>query len=428
MILNQEVCENDLIYLKGSYSFSQFVSKQSRYRLEPKRKVNYGGTSLELKINEADLNGVFFVENEGKDIIKPVWSFVNVKTLLENSSSFENLKDLLGVVLSMGRIEREPTYRNKSHSGAFWIRIWIEIGDSSTDETIFLKLYLNKKMRQVLENIIPGDVIIITQLMIKSSFDTKAFLESTNETNIFTSKDFANQKFKSCTQIIKLLQKDCLHFNFNKWDQRLISSSICGFLFPNQEKLFKNILNISYCKKFQVLNQLRNLNFLSLTRIVVKGKLQSIQHKNVQPKSLNIHLTSDSGPTIGKENLLNLPISVYGLDRNQINLIKRNKQKPIPAFKKEENYKSMTVNLVEIQLEDFVLLCEYYQDLTVLAIDQEEHLFEVEMYRYNSYDKTNPTKGVQFVLYGFHRREKISTPPSDEEEEVTSQDIASVLI
>ena len=63
-------------------------------------------------------------------------------------------------------------------------------------------------------------MIIFSHLLVKT-VDEVVFLESTNETEVFTTEDFKHQKFDNCRKIIQEIQRDMFHENFEKWNREL---------------------------------------------------------------------------------------------------------------------------------------------------------------------------------------------------------------
>ena len=93
--------------------------------------------------------------------------------------------------------------------------------DQSSDKCMFVKIYLNLKLFNKLYYVIPGDLIIFSHLLVKAIGEVM-FLESTNETEVFTAKDFKHQKFDNCRKILEDIKKDAFNENFEKWNRSVI--------------------------------------------------------------------------------------------------------------------------------------------------------------------------------------------------------------
>ena len=257
IILYNEINENDCIMFSSSYKVSLYTRKTKSYLLHPKSKLCIDPTKIEIKINSQDLSQISIVENldHTNTITNTVWVFRNISQLYQNCNILLNkVTDLIGVVNDMSRIERECMYNsNNKETGTYWLRMWLSLYDNTSNSKIYVKFYPSGLHLQKLCDIIPGDVIVLTNCIICDHNNT-IFLTTTNETSIFHKQDLHSERFNSCARIVKNLIHDIFYSNIDRWMLRYRMATIGGYYYPFKGTISKNILNISLNRKFQVLN------------------------------------------------------------------------------------------------------------------------------------------------------------------------------
>ena len=160
LIINNTIKENDVIFLNGSYRTSMYKPKSSAYVLKPKKDLNLPETQIELKLNESDIQHIKLVSNIVPNIPKALWSFRSIQLLNSGRFIHHRSTDFIGVMLHLGRMEREPIFNScGKESGRYWCRNWIALGDPSTSTLVYVKLYSNNILREVLFDCIPGRVM-----------------------------------------------------------------------------------------------------------------------------------------------------------------------------------------------------------------------------------------------------------------------------
>ena len=133
----------------------------------------------------------------------------------------------------------------------------------------------------------------------------------------------------------------------------------------------------------------------------------------------NVHLMPEyqNLEVIGSENFENLPVSVYGLSREEI--------LNMTGAKKKIQKKSSTISVLRIKLLDCILNCEFFRDPDSLK-NTNEKLFEVEIYKFSHSKGKSLFNGVQIVLLGSHER-KFNEKIEDAEVESSTQDLVEIF-
>ena len=131
-----------------------------------------------------NLNSILKLNCEVNICPKPLWALQNLKSLTETKQQSKCLVDVIGILMACGRVEREPIFCNNKKTGMFYIRKWAKLQDNTTGKAIFVKLYLKLPALHKLSKIIPGDLVMFTNLMIHEVHGILTHLESSNETSI----------------------------------------------------------------------------------------------------------------------------------------------------------------------------------------------------------------------------------------------------
>ena len=290
------VRENDVLLMMGSYKIGKLKTKykaNKKYQLCPKLRLSISPTEIEIKVNDYDLKYICILNNEVERYVPPAtWNFKSVKTLIEGSHSNIRMNDLIGVLICVSRYEREQIYINKKSTSRFHIRIWLAITDNSNGKRVYVKTYFNKNNRLLLSEVVPGDLICITNLLVVNSYRKTSHLTTSNESSIFIAKDFHHPKFSNCQSIIETIRADCLQFNLEKWMKIYESATIGGNICPIRGTLTKNIMNISFDHKYQIINVIKQLPINTAYRFIVKGKIKRLYRIKEILNNSNIQISS----------------------------------------------------------------------------------------------------------------------------------------
>lgn len=437
LALNNELYENDIILLKD-YKISKFKSKQKlKYQFSPKISLMNSPTEIELKINEKDLNNIFIVRNNTQLVPTSVWNFKTVKSLVEGSHSKGRLLDIVGVLLITSRFEREQIYLQGTSSGQYNIRQWIGICDDTTNTILYIQTYLNKQNREKLSNyVVPGDILLLTNLIIISDQGKVLYLTTSNETQLFISPDFDHPKFDNCRERLSNIKTDSTKINLEKWlslYQRF--ASIGGYVNPLKTNLCKNILNIFFDRRFQVHTHILNLPFKCTSRFILRATVTNYYKVTFKNKKVHKVVKFDSSfvneDAIGINQPILLPTYVDGIDRKTILNLNRNMLKldcDLPVIVNKKDNHDMTTHVIEFKSTDFNLLAEYYLDIEKILPLNVVDKFEIEAYRALRYNKDNVFDGVTFVTYGPHDRKLLLDKSQNYVENVSTQDVADTLM
>ena len=317
---NASVSENDIILIR-SYKIHLLKEKHGHplYSLIPKRKVNLATTTIELKINEQDLCQIYKCDRlespYSNTVASPNWAFRSASTISDSNSN-RKLTDFIGVIMEFGRIEREQMVR-QDHLFTYWYRQWIKLYDNSSECSVLAKLYLCPSNRNKLQTTIPGDIVILTHMGIIHTNGTN-YLISTNETSVFVNNDFELPKFAILKVIIDNLKSDVLKYSNKKWTERYKSASIGRYIYPFNEAVSLNKLNIYFDKKFQIVAFLKKLHSKMVKRFVIRASLVGTISYARKMDLLETNVAS----ILGHLEPQNLPAKVYGLSRTEILKIK----------------------------------------------------------------------------------------------------------
>ena len=270
-----KVQENDIIYLAGSYKCSMYLPRNPAYVLQPKHSLDCPQTRIELKINYHDLKNVFIIKDDCSLAYKPIWNLFKLEELKTSCQNEHQIIDLFSIPIWLARQEREKFHGNKQFENTFWIRQWIAVTQDPKQDLVYIKLYLDIVQRNSLEEVVPGDPLLLTNL--KVCYDNGYFshLESTNETSIF--HEFSDQKFNPCRKTIESITKINL-FQNKDWIELYKKSKVGGFLLPiaKAKNLSKNIYNVLYTKYFQIVNLMKMLEYRTTLRFVIQGQIVRI--------------------------------------------------------------------------------------------------------------------------------------------------------
>ena len=88
------------------------------------------------------------------------------------------LVDLAGLVTWHGRWERESVTRSPAQS---WVRLWLQVMDHTSDQVISVKMFVDAESWDQLEAAIPGEVIILTNLV--SVFQARRYISGEMKAN-----------------------------------------------------------------------------------------------------------------------------------------------------------------------------------------------------------------------------------------------------
>ena len=431
VIMRRDINENDVLFLK-SYRTSMFNNKSKArkmsYQLQPKVRLGLSPTQLEIKVNTPDLKSIYVVDSTVKTIPEPVWALKTISETLKRKD-VGYLTDVLGIVMAIGRPEREIMYLNNKPTGQYWLRYWVALQDYSTQEMAYVKLYLDRKNWLKIDTLIPGDQVLISHLLIKLE-DAKMYFLSTNETSIFVQTEFASLKFAKC-KLIKKLEHDLFTRNLKTWSDRFKSATTGGFMYPLKLNISKDIFNISLTQKFQLQHILKTLPFRASKRIIVKGRITkysrvTVKHGIVMSEEALIYNKKETKLNyVGDKGPIDIPNSVFGLSRNEIIDYQTN-------FWKSQSLENLLANpttkfLAEIELDDCIINCEMHfksQSESEIVFNLVTKL-ELEVYRYNV--PSMNLHGVQIICLGTHERENLSHQSPENFEHCETQDIIDVL-
>ena len=431
--LRKCVNENDVLFIK-SYRTSMYRTKQANlnfsktsYHLQPKFSLNSSPTQIELKLNLSDLDKLFKVDKLAIAIPTPIWALKSICAVL-NRDFIGYLTDIVGILMVVSRPEREIMYIDKKPSNQYWVRYWVGLQDQSTEKTIYVKLYLDLKNRTKLSKIIPGDLILLTQLLPKLEND-QVYCLSTNETSIFSQTDFSNEEFSNCSVLINSLKNDLFKKNIETWCQKFKSSSTGGFVYPLGMNITKDLMNVTFTHSFQLQGILNTLTLRTSKRIVVQGKIlkaTKVFIKNgIVLKEEVLYASKIQFQTnkfIGEKVPQDFQNLVFAKSRDKIVDYQS-------SFWDSHNYSSEFENssnliLAEMALEDCYVHCNVFHKHSDVPFGYQSR-FELELHRYKPPCEHNT--GVQIICLGSYNRE----PLPDQDVEVfngcETQDIVDEL-
>ena len=422
-----EVHENDILVMK-SYKTSKYKQKNVNYLRYPKCRVKISPTEIEIKINLWNLNSILKLNCEVNICPKPLWALQNLKSLTETKQQSKCLVDVIGILMACGRVEREPIFCNNKKTGMFYIRKWAKLQDNTTGKAIFVKLYLKLPALHKLSKIIPGDLVMFTNLMIHEVNGILTHLESSNETSIFTDEDFKSAKFYNCKRWIENLRKSVLYTHLNEWIEKYESSTFMGYMYPLKDIVSKNIKNIFFTKKFQVANILINLPMKTLTRFIIKGEFINSTHIKINNGKVltDIVPTKFDGPILGHNKPMDLPIKCKSMKRSDIQTLQSYLLEDMQMH--NVHFHDCSVIICEIKIDDCLILCEYYKGEQTLPEINTFNSFEIECFRFKANRNIKATSdGIQFILNGSHKRENLVSQEDEDYGPVDTQDVVDAL-
>ena len=417
-LYQSQIKEGDILFL-SNYSISMYDKSRTSYILQPKSLKNFriglSPTEIELKIT--NINNVSkLCDFIHEHVPHPIWHLFKHTFLLEKFILPDRLVDVFGSLTIMGRVEREQVFEKGGKStGQFWCRIWVGIRDNTEAKNpLLIKLYLNKKQIDELSLICPGDVILITHLLTKIQNNRLQFLESTNETCIFSQKELKSEKFFELSTSIESLKNNILLKDLTKWLECFKHARLGGAVSPVVHSP-KNSINNYLTHRGQVMRQIATLTYKTISRFVVQCQIISV--KNCMTNETEEDCIGGPKPSL---------LNISGLSRpDLVSLVRHNVQfqiSPDIAFK----YKNEETCIVELKLVDCAIKAQFNKSIK----DIEEMPFfkplyiELEIYKY-CINKNS----VVITMLGIHNRQPIVDPAEDcdSDNDMTTQELAKLF-
>ena len=285
---------------------------------------NLSATDLEIKVNVSDLGRVWLLDSGAICDSVPLL-ITNFKTSNELvRASAGRLVDMVGMVMFHGRWER-GVYKVGRH----WVRVWLRVLDHASDDLVSISVYPDVESWQELEKAVPGEVVLLTNLQVKSN-ETGNFshLESTNQTGVFTAENALNSRFLSFPVVTAF--KASLDSNLKRWRRAWRERGALGGQFSAGPSVLENLTpldsKVTVGTRDQLSQMMEAMEVKSSRRILLNGrvsgaKLMKVSQAGdlVEVKTLLEEVDSPECPLFGPQlpSAESFPKVVDRLDKDQ---------------------------------------------------------------------------------------------------------------
>ena len=275
--IHQTVKEGDILVLT-SYKAASLRTDHRKLMHNMAPKVGGAGhilsaTEIECKVNPSDLGRVFHLDSAAVcDSVPPlITNFVSSREMYEKVRT-GRLVDTVGIVVFHGRWEREAVYR----SGHHYVRVWLNVMDQTSDNELSIKVYPDLESWVELEEALPGKVVLITNLNVRCNEEGNfSYLESTNQTGVFTDQNAMNSRFLSFPVVSSF--KAALDENLVQWEEVMAEKGGMGGQFLLGPSVQSHYTPTDLMTAVSTLNHLEKtveaISYRSGRRLLVKGNI-----------------------------------------------------------------------------------------------------------------------------------------------------------
>ena len=305
---SKSVKEGDILVLQR-YSPARLKPSHRKiiHNLAPKARLSsLLPTEIELKINQSDVDHVTIVHNGAVcDTVPPLLcSFTTSHQLTRNMVAPGRLVDMVGMVVWQGRWEREAVSWQQCQA---WVRVWLQVVDHSSDQVISVKVYTDLETWDQCEAALPGEVVILTNLV--CVFQEKMFshLESSNQTSVYSGSSATDSRFRDDETVQQF--RESLESEQPRYQQLVRSSAGLGGQYCVGQE-FSQSVSVLDCATSEIVNfdQLCE----ALSKIAVYGsKRLLVLAKVIKVDKFKV---SESGEISLVENLLDKSVETEHLN------------------------------------------------------------------------------------------------------------------
>ena len=290
--VSSAVREGDILVLAGSYSPAMMSAAHRKliHNIGPKVRPQgtvLTATQIEIKLNKSDLGRVSLVHNSATcDSVPPLLChFVTCASLNRGGAAPGRLVDLVGLVTWHGRWERESVRWSPVQS---WVRLWLQVMDHTGPEVVSVKMFVDVESWEQLKAALPGEVIILTNLVSVFDEDKFSHLESSNQTGVFSGDSALDSRFGH-NAVVRAF-RDKLEADLESFSSVLREQGGFGGQFCRGPSVLKDLTaldsNSELCKFDQLIEVISKSIFRGSKRLLIKAKISSIQtfHVNKEGK------------------------------------------------------------------------------------------------------------------------------------------------
>ena len=248
-------------------------------------------TQIEIKLNKSDLARVSLVDNSATcESVPPLLcNFVTCASLNRAGAASGRLVDLVGLVTWHGRWERESVTWSPAQS---WVRLWLQVMDHTSSQVISVKMFVDLESWDQLEAALPGEVIILTNLVSVYQDDKFSHLESSNQTGVFSGDSALDSRFGHNAAVRSF--RDSLEADMDSFSSILRETGGFGGQFCCGPNILRGLSVLEsdseLCKFDQLMEVFSKSIFRGTKRLLIKAKLSSIQTFHVNQEG-NLELT-----------------------------------------------------------------------------------------------------------------------------------------
>ena len=242
-------------------------------------------TQIEIKLNKGDLGRVSLVHNSATcESVPPLLShFVTCASLDRAGAAPGRLVDLVGMVTWHGRWERESVTWSPAQS---WVRLWLQVMDHTSPQVVSVKMFVDVESWTQLESAIPGEVIILTNLVSVFHDNKFSHLESSNQTGVFSGESALDSRFGH-NDVVRTF-RDKLEADLDSFSTVLREHGGFGGQFCRGPSALRDLSVLEsdseICKLDQLIEVFSKSIFRGSKRLLIKAKLSSIQTFHVDKK------------------------------------------------------------------------------------------------------------------------------------------------
>ena len=289
--------EGDILVLAGSYSPAMMSPSHRKliHNIGPKVRPQgtvLPATQIEIKLNKSDLGRVSLVDNSATcDSVPPLLChFVTCASLNRAGAAPGRLVDLVGLVTWHGRWERESVSWSPVQS---WVRLWLQVMDHTGPEVVSVKMFVDLESWEQLEAALPGEVIILTNLVSVFDDDKFSHLESSNQTGVFSGDSALDSRFGHNAVVREF--RDKYEADLDSFSSVLREHGGFGGQFCRGPSVLRDLIvsesDSELCKYDQLIDVFSKSMFRGSKRLLIKAKISSIQTFHVN-KEGNLELTA----------------------------------------------------------------------------------------------------------------------------------------
>ena len=288
------VNEGDILALER-YSVGRMQPSHRKiiHNLAPKVRLALASTEIELKMNASDLEGVTCLHHGAVlDTVPPLLTcFATIHQLTMNRVSETRLVDIVGMVAWHGRWEREGAY----NQGQYWVRVWLRLIDHSsfqspTPSSINVKYYTDQASWDNLKTAMPGQVVILTNLLTVFQGEQFSHLESSNQTGLFTGEEASDSRFGDVEEVKQF--RSSLDTHQDQFTAALLELAGLGGQFCCG-LAFHQIINVLTTAESQIVNPIQLSEAIEKLQIYGSKRLL-VQAKVVGLKLCQVNNSGDS--------------------------------------------------------------------------------------------------------------------------------------